>query len=90
MSRTRISQNTINSSGAITGTKSHGDPRMEAGMIRCWPRKNEPDAMVSAALMRQKCRAIRAEPESPTSGCLTRIEERGPLQYQHEVASLVG
>ena len=33
MSRTRISQKTINSSGAITGTKSHGDPR-PIGVLR--------------------------------------------------------
>ena len=55
MNRTRINQNTINSNGAITGTNSHGDPRMPAGMTRCCPRKNEPDAMVRAADMRQRC-----------------------------------
>ena len=48
----------------MTG-ESHEDPRIDAGMIRCCPRKNEADAMVSAALMRQRCRAIRAEPERP-------------------------
>jgi hypothetical protein len=41
MSRTRISQKTINSKGAITGTKTHGDPRRKAGMILCCPRKTD-------------------------------------------------
>ena len=33
MSRTRISRQTINSKDAIIDTKSHGDPRMKAGMM---------------------------------------------------------
>ena len=59
LNRTRISQKIINSKGAITGTKSQGEPRMAAGITLCCPRKNEPDAMVSAALMRQRrCNTI--------------------------------
>ena len=49
-----MSHDTINNTGAITGTNSRDDPCMKTGMTRCWPRKKEPDAMVSAADSRHR------------------------------------
>lgn len=62
--RIRTNQYSITTNGAKTGTNSHGDPRIQAGITRCWPRKNEPDAINKATHIRHRCRDNRDVPDS--------------------------